>query len=183
MPAKPAAQRYEDLHACLRLAQLEANRAHDRQQDGQRWFSQFLLTLEDCGATLFERTTKSIPYIPTATVFEDVFAGWIASPQQPNLKFKRVASDILQGLKQPDLALLRTTSASSHMNIAFDVDADGEPAAIVFHLWCATDPDAPRTRLALHLNHLGVKLDTPAFQTRRARIESRLQALSDLDQF
>ncbi|QHG68115.1 hypothetical protein C2H86_28370 [Pseudomonas putida] len=183
MPAKPAAQRYEDLHACLRLAQLEANGAHDRQQDGQRWFSRFLLTLEDYGARLFERTTKNITCTPTDAVFEDVFSGWIAPPQQPNLRFKRVASDILHGLKQPDLALLRSTSASSHMSIAFDVDDDGEPVAIVLHLWSATDPDAPRTRLALQLNHLGVKLDTQAFEARRAQLESRLQAFSNLDQF
>jgi len=183
MPAKPAAQRYEDLHACLRLAQLQANAVHDRQQDGQRWLSRFLLTLEDCGAKLLERTTRNITYVPTDAVFEDVFAGWIPSPQKPNLMFKRVASDILHGLKQPDLALLRSTSASSHMNIAFDVDDDGEPAAIVFHLWCVTDPDAPRTRLVLQLNHLGVKLDTQAFEARRDQVESRLREYSNLDQF
>ncbi|QXH46382.1 hypothetical protein KSS93_00190 [Pseudomonas xanthosomatis] len=183
MPAKPAAQRYEDLHACLRLSQLQANGAHDRQQDGQRWLGRFLLTLEDCGAKLFERTTKSITCVPTDAVFEDVFAGWIPSPQKPNLMFKRVASDILHGLQQPDLALLRSTSASSHMSIAFDVDGDGEPVAIIFHLRCATDPDAPRTRLALQLNHLGVKLDPQAFEARRDQVESRLREYSNLDQF
>ncbi|RCL23310.1 hypothetical protein C6A77_18405 [Pseudomonas sp. AFG_SD02_1510_Pfu_092] len=183
MPTKPATRHWEDLHACLRLAQLEANEVHDRQQDGQRWFSRFLRTLEDCGARLAERTTKNITCVPTDTVFEDVFAGWIPSPQEPKLGFKRVANDILQGLKQPDLALLRSTSASSHMGLAFDVDDDGRPAAIMFHLCCATDPDAPRTRLVLQLNHLGVKLDTQAFEARRSEVESRLQALSDLDQF
>ncbi|WP_343594335.1 hypothetical protein [Pseudomonas sp.] len=183
MPTEPAAQPYDDLHACLRLAQLEANRAHDRQQDGERWFSRFLRGLEDNGVELIERTTKNISFVPTDAVFQDVFTGWIPAPQKRNLKFERVASDILHGLQQPDLALLRSTSASSHMHIEFDLDDGGSQMAIVFHLCCSTDPDSPRTRLILHLEHLGAKLDARAFETRRMQVESRLQALSDLDQF
>ena len=122
MPTKPATQPWEDLHACLRLAQLEANQVHDRQQDGQRWFSRFLQGLENSGVELIERTTKSINCVPTDAVFQDVFNGWIPAPQRRNLKFERVANDILNGLKQPDLALLRSTSASSHLRIEFDLD-------------------------------------------------------------
>ncbi|AEJ10884.1 MULTISPECIES: hypothetical protein [Pseudomonas] len=183
MPTKLANQPWEDLHACLRLAQLEANQAHDRQQDGQRWFSRFLQGLENSGVELIERTTKSINCVPTDAVFQDVFNGWIPAPQRRNLKFERVANDILNGLKQPDLALLRSTSASSHLRIEFDLDDSGSPLAIVFNLCCSTDPDAPRTRLALQLDHMGAKLDARAFEARRVQVENRLQALSDLDQF
>ncbi|RFQ03155.1 hypothetical protein D0O09_10160 [Pseudomonas putida] len=183
MPTKPATQPWEDLHACLRLAQLGANQAHDRQQDGQRWFNHFLQGLEDIGIELFERTTKSINCVPTDAVFQDVFNGWIPAPQRRNLKFERVAKDILNGLKQPDLALLCSTSASSHLRIDFDLDDNGSPLAIIFHLCCATDPDAPRTHVALLLDHMGAKLDTRAFEARRVQIENRLQAYSDLDQF
>jgi hypothetical protein len=182
MPQKPAAHPYDDLHTCLRLAQLEANQAHDRQQDGQRWFSRFLRGLEDSGVELIERTTKNISFVPTDAVFQDVFTGWIPAPQRRNLKFERVASDIRHGLKQPDLALLRSTSASSHMHIEFGLDDGASQLAIVFHLCCSTDPDSPRTRLILHLDHLGAKLDVQAFEARRIQVENRLQALSNLDQ-
>ncbi len=116
-------------------------------------------------------------------MFQDVFNGWIPAHQRRNLKFERVAKDILNGLKQPDLALLRSTSASSHLRIDFDLDDNGSPLAIIFHLCCATDPDAPRTRVTLLLDHMGAKLDTRAFEARRVQIENRLQAYSDLDQF
>lgn len=182
MPTKPATQALEDLHACLRLAQLEANQAHDRQKDGQRWFSRFLQRLEDSGVELIERTTKSINCVPTDAVFQDVFRGWIPAPQRRNLRFERVAKDILHGLQQPDLALLRSTSASSHLRLEFDVDDSGSPVAIIFNLCCSTDPDAPRTRLVLQLDHLAARLDARAFETRREQVENRLQALCDLDQ-
>jgi hypothetical protein len=182
MPAKPAAHALDDLHACLRLAQLEANQTYDRQQDGQRWFSRFLRSLEDSGVELVQRTAKSLDYVPTDAVFQDVFTGWIPAPQARNLKFRRVASDILHGLKQPDLALLRSTSASSHMHIEFDLDDEGSQMAIVFYLCCATDPDSPRTHLRLHLHHLGAKLDAQAFEARRSQVEKRLQALCNVDQ-
>lgn len=183
MPAIPAAQHLEDLHACLRLSQLDANLAHDRQQDGQRWFSRFLKTLEDCGVELFDRTTRRLDCTPTDAVFQDVFAGWIPAPQGRNQRFRQVASDVLNGLKQPDLALLCSTSASSHMRIDFDEDDHNGPVAIVFHLQCKTAADTPRTRLALHLDHLGAKLIPQAFEAQRVRIETRLRALADLDQF
>ncbi|MNW11754.1 hypothetical protein D3C71_2092780 [compost metagenome] len=86
-------------------------------------------------------------------------------------------------MQQPDLALLRSTSASSHLRIDFDLDDSASPLAIIFHLCCATDPDTPRTRVALQLDHLGAKLDTRVFEARRVQVENRLQALSDLDQF
>ncbi|WP_172285245.1 hypothetical protein [Pseudomonas sp. CM27] len=182
MPASPAPQHLEDLHDCLRLAQMDANLAHDRQQHGQQWFSFFLKTLEDCGVELFERTTKSFNCTPTDAVFEEVFAGWIPPPQSRNQSFRRVASDVLNGLRQPDLALLCSTSTSSHMRIGFDHDDPDSPVALVFHLWCTTAADTPRTRLTLHLDHLGARLLPQAFEVQRVRIEARLRALSDLDQ-
>lgn len=181
MPATSSREHYEDLHTCLRLAQLLANQAHDRQLDGKRWLSCYLQALQDSGVELFERTTKRISYTPTDAVFEDVFAGWIPAPQARSLQFMRVASDILEGLKQPDLALLLNKSASSHMRIDFDVD-DDTPVTILFHLWCTTDPDTPRTRLTLQLDHLGARLDILAFEARRKQVEARIKALSDLDQ-
>lgn len=181
MPSSTFSEHYEGLHSCLRLAQLTANQACDRQLDGKAWFERYLRTLEDNEVTLFERTVRSIPFVPTDPVFEDVFAGLIPAPQPNNLAFVRVASDLMAGLHQADLALLHSQAASSRFSIDFDMHSDLTPVAILFHLHCKTDVERPRTRLIVELEHLGAKLETSTFEAWRDRLEARLQALSCLD--
>lgn len=181
MPMEVVSHPYEDLQGCLRVAQLEANLVHNQHLDNQRWFEHFLNNLERYGALLFERTTRTIPYVPTEAVFEDIFSGWIPVPQSKNLKFQRVGNDILQGLKQPDLALLKTRSVSSHMLIDFDTDEAARPVAIVLHMACSTHPDTSRTKALLELDHLGIRLVDEYAALHRDCVERRLEAHSSID--
>ncbi|WP_193754384.1 hypothetical protein [Pseudomonas parafulva] len=119
--------------------------------------------------------------MPTETVFENIFSGWIPVPQGKNLKFQRVGNDILQGLKQPDLALLKTRSASSHMLIDFDTDEAARPVAIVLHMACSTHPDTSRTKALLELDHLGIRLVDEYAALHRDCVERRLEAHSSID--
>ncbi|MFS0825547.1 hypothetical protein [Pseudomonas phoenicis] len=182
MPPSSFSEHHEGLHSCLRLAQLTADQAFDRQREGKAWFECYLQTLESSEVTLFERTVRRLPFTPTDAVFEDVFAGLIPAPQPANLAFVRVASDLMAGLRQADLALLTARTACSRLNIDFDMHSDDTPVAILFHMHCKTDPERPRTRLIVELEHLGAKLERPAFERWREKLEARLQALSNLDE-
>nr|WP_314477078.1 hypothetical protein [uncultured Pseudomonas sp.] len=181
MTMEAASHPYEDLQACLRVAQLEASLACNQHLDSRRWFQCFLESLESYGAQVFERTSKTIPYVPTESLFEDIFSGWIPPPQGKNLKFKRVGNDILQGLKQPDLAMLHIRVASSHMLIDFDTDEADRPVAIALHMSCSTVPDTMRTRALLELDHLGIRPADQYAALHRGRVEQRLEVLCNID--
>jgi hypothetical protein len=170
----------EDIHQCLRLAQLIANERFSREKQAKEWFASVLETLVALDFKLIEHTRKTIPYTPSDDVLKDVFNGWLPAPQAPNARFKSVATEVINVLKAPEQGLYRKYSTSSHLNVTLDTD-DGETLiAILFHVLCTQDPDAPKTRLRLELDHLGAVFDSMAFHTHRESVQAQLNAFANL---
>jgi len=78
--------------------------------------------------------------------------------------------------------LYRKYTSSTHLSITLAADP-GEPlTAILFHVLCTHDPDAPKTRLKLELDHLGAVFDKDAFNSQRKKVQDQLDKFATLDQ-
>ncbi|MHC6223544.1 hypothetical protein ACYU03_01935 [Pseudomonas sp. X10] len=168
----------EDIHQCLRLAQLVAQSQYDNERQAKEWFANFLETLVGLDFNLFEHTKRTIPYTYSQDVLNDVFEGWLPAPQAPNTRFRSITREVINQLSSED-KLYRRSGTSSHLSIELDSD-DGETfVAILFHVFCTKAPDISKTRLNLEFDHLGAMFDSTAFEAQRAMVQSRLQQFAE----
>ncbi|MNJ37799.1 hypothetical protein D3C77_326330 [compost metagenome] len=172
----------ENIYQCLRLAQLIANNRFVREKQAKEWFSSVLETLTGLGFKLVEHTKRTIPYTPTQDVLKDVFNGWLPAPQATNSRFKSAATEVINILQASQEELYRRYSSSTHLNITLDSDDGLTLVAILFHVLCTQDPNAPKTRLRLELDHLGAVFDKVAFTAHRDSVQAQLKVFADLDQ-
>lgn len=172
----------EDTYQCLRLAQLIANDRFVREIQAKEWFASFLETLKELGFKLIEHTRKAIPYNPSDDVLKDVFEGWLPPPQTAKSSFHAAAKNALNEMQASEDNLYRKYTSSTHLSITLAADP-GEPlTAILFHVLCTHDPDAPKTRLKLELDHLGAVFDKDAFNSQRKKVQDQLDKFAKLDQ-
>lgn len=175
-------EKAENIYQCLRLAQLIANNRYVREKQAKEWFASVLETLAELGFKLIEHTRKMIPYTPTQEVLIDVFNGWLPAPQAANSRLRSIAHEVINVLNSAENGLYRRYSCSSHLSITLDSDDGDTWVAILFHVFCTPDPQAPKTRLKLELDHLGAVFDGAAFKTHRDNVTAQLKVFADLDQ-
>lgn len=174
---------WEDLQLCLRYTLAIANNSYSMETQPEQWFGETLATLQTLHFTFMEHTHKTLVYAPHRDALTDVFDGFLPPPRAQGPWFKSMEAALERSAQSGDSYNVQMMNASSHLSIELDREDDHVPVAILFYVYCVTDPAAPATQLNLVFDHLGARFNATAFPTVRDKLEAynREQLLAYLD--
>lgn len=163
---------WEDLQLCLRHSQALANEEYSMETQPRQWFAHALATLKSLKFTLYGHTHKTIVYEPHLLALSDVYSGFLPPPRAKGPWFKSLEENIQNALQSAGARTFTVMNASSHLSIEMDHEGDQVPVAILFYIYCVTDPDEPTRKLNLIFHHLGARFNAEGFAPLRKGLQA-----------
>lgn len=167
-----ARETWEDLQLCLRYTLGIANQRYSMETQPQQWFGEVLATLNTLHFTVLEHTHRTQVYAAHRDALKDVYEGYLPPPRAQGPWFKDAETALERTAQSAGCYNFRMMNASSCLSIELDCEADNVPVAILFYVYCVTDPGEPATKLNLVFDHLGARFDPQAFASLRAKLEA-----------
>lgn len=164
---------WEDLQLCLRYSQAMANDEYSMETQPEQWLAVVLATLKSLKFTVFEHTHKAIAYEPHLLALSDVYRGYLPPLRDKGPWFQRLEENVKAALQSAGKHTFNVMNASSHLSIEMDHEGDSIPVAILFFVYCVTDPAEPAQRLNLVFDHLGARFNAREFAPLRNHLQAR----------
>ncbi|GLH30988.1 hypothetical protein BR1R5_03740 [Pseudomonas sp. BR1R-5] len=164
---------WEDLQLCLRYSQAVANEKYSMETQPEQWFTVVIATLQSLKFTLFEHTHQAISYEPHLHALSDVYSGYIPPLREKGPWFKSVEENVKAAMQSAGMHTFNVMNASSHLSIEMDHEGDEIPVAILFYVYCKTDPVEPTQKLNLIFDHLGARFNLGEFAPLRKDLQAR----------
>lgn len=164
---------WEDLQLCLRYSQAMANEKYSMETQPEQWFKVVIATLRSLKFSVIEHTQKAIAYEPHLHALSDVYSGYLPPLREKGPWFKSLEENVKAAMQSAGLHTFNVMNASSHLSIEMDHDGEQVPVAILFYVYCITDPVAPTQKLNLIFDHLGARFNPGAFAPLRKGLQVR----------